>query len=355
VRILRTLPAAGDICAQWDWTVSVGKWCSPIQHYMWTLAYAQAYGAARNLRILALGSGGTTAIAPLFRPKGFLKPLELIGVKELFEVMDFIYAPGSDLESLIAALLEQQQPIVLRRIRKDSLALATLRRTCARDWITFCHPSRGGPFIRLDESWKVPDQHINGGRRSDLRRARRTAENLGPVCTEILSPAPGELPALLDEAYAVEASGWKGRERTALHIDRRLGDFYRRYATLAAERGMLRLCFLRINGKAAAMQIAVVTGDAFWLLKIGYSDEFARCSPGVLLMMETISYAAAAGLASYEFLGASESWIRTWTSLEHECVSFRAYPLTPRGLATLAADALPAIMRSLNTKARGQR
>lgn len=127
--------------------------------------------------------------------------------------------------------------------------------------------------------------------------------------------------------------------------DQRLGEFYRRYTSAANDREMLRLCFLRIAGEAAAAQLAVVTGDRFWLFKIGYSEKFARFSPGVLLMLETIRYAVQAGLKSYEFLGAAEPWIRNWTTLEHSCTSFRAYPFNLRGVTALAIDAAAALIR----------
>lgn len=232
--------------------------------------------------------------------------------------------------------------------------MVALRRACAREWITFCRPSRGCPYITLDESWSEPERHVNAGRRSDLRRARRAAEKIGPVTCEIVAPTPDQVPALLDEAYRVEAVGWKGREKTALATDKRLGDFYRQYAAAAAARGILRVCLLRIGGEAAAMQIVAVTGDRFWLLKIGYSEMHARCSPGVLLMLETIRYATRAGLRSYEFLGAAETWIRNWTALEHACVSFRAYPLTVGGLGALARDGASAAGRSALQRRNGR-
>ncbi|MFI4989047.1 MAG: GNAT family N-acetyltransferase, partial [Alphaproteobacteria bacterium] len=76
-----------------------------------------------------------------------------------------------------------------------------------------------------------------------------------------------------------------------------------------------------------------------WLLKIGFAAEFARCSPGILLTVETIRYAARAGLRSYEFLGEVEPWISAWTPLTHPCVSFRAYPFNARGIAAFLASA----------------
>src|SRR5207245_1560434 len=85
--------------------------------------------------------------------------------------------------------------------------------------------------------------------------------------------------------------------------------------------GILRACFLRVGGRAAAMKIGAITGNRFWLLTMGYSDEFEECSPGTLLLIETIRHAARSGLLSYEFLGGDEPWIRVWTQVLRPCRS----------------------------------
>jgi len=135
---------------------------------------------------------------------------------------------------------------------------------------------------------------------------------------------PTELDPLLEEAFQVEASGWKGHKGTALASDLLRQSFYRRYAAAACEKGILRLSLLRIGGRAAAMQFAVEWGKRFWLLKIGYDEEFSRCSPGTLLMLETLRYAAGRGLQSYEFLGVVEPWLAAWTKQVRTCVMLRA-------------------------------
>ena len=48
-----------------------------------------------------------------------------------------------------------------------------------------------------------------------LRRRLRLAEAVAPVSFEVLSPSPVEVEPLLDEAYRVEAAGWKGEFGTA--------------------------------------------------------------------------------------------------------------------------------------------
>ena len=54
----------------------------------------------------------------------------------------------------------------------------------------------------------------SGGSR--LRDHFQLAEAAAPVSFEILSPSPVEVEPLLDEAYRVEAAGWKGERGTAL-------------------------------------------------------------------------------------------------------------------------------------------
>jgi CelD/BcsL family acetyltransferase involved in cellulose biosynthesis len=111
---------------------------------------------------------------------------------------------------------------------------------------------------------------------------------------------------------------------------------------------------LRIDGRAAAVQLAVETADGFWLLKLGYDERFARCSPGSLLLRETIRYAATRGLRSYEFLGSAESWIRPWTETARPCVRLDAYPFERSGVGMLATDAAAAAGRRLRDVVRSK-
>jgi CelD/BcsL family acetyltransferase involved in cellulose biosynthesis len=162
---------------------------------------------------------------------------------------------------------------------------------------------------------------------------------MGQVGAEILAPRPDEAGRLVAEVLQIERAGWKGRAHTAIARDPRLGRFFRSFATAAAADGMLRIAVLRIADRVAAMQIGVETGQRFWLLRVGYREEFARCSPGVLLMEASIRYSARAGLEFYEFLGTEEPWIRPWTRLSRPCIGISVYPTRPRGAVAAFRDA----------------
>src|SRR5262245_57026228 len=252
--------------------------------------------------------------------------------------MDFLYADPSHLSTLAEALAGMGAVLCLGRLPADSPVIAALQKAYRlRGWVHIL-PAASYPYISLNADWMEPDRQFNAGRRSDFRRAQRHAEKMGAVSYEMVSPTPAALEPLLQEAYPVESAGWKTGKGTALAVNSALGDFYQRYATAACEKGILRLFFLRIGGHAVAMQLAVECHDRFWLLKIGYDEQFSRCSPGTLLMLHTLKYAATRGLDSYEFLGLTESWTNNWTQSLRPCVSLRAYPLSWQGVVTLIGD-----------------
>ncbi len=314
---------------------------TPIEQYDWVTTCAAMGESRHRLRVVALARGERlVGVMPLASQRVYgVRRLVMLGVRQLHEPMGLLASDSRALQQLAGSLAAQRRPVLLERLVTDANGLAMLRRELSKVGLVVVRERPGYPWIPLDASWTEPDVHLNPGRRSDLRRARRKAEKLGEVTTEIRSPRPDELDALLDEAFAVEARSWKGREGTALAADAKRADFYRRFAHAACRQGHLRMCFLRIGGQAVATQIAVLQSGGFWLLKIGYDAEFSACSPGVLLLREAIAYAARAGCRSFEFLGQTEPWIAVWTDRQRPCVALRAYPYNLHGAAAFVADA----------------
>ena len=217
-------------------------------------------------------------------------------------------------------------------------------------------------YVRLNHTLASCCMRAGGSQRAGLiagvaricGEPLRIAEKIGPLSYEILSPAPSQLAPILQEALEVEAANWKGSEGSAMARDSLRGPFYRHYAAAASAAGILRVCFLRVGSKAVAMQLALESARGFWLLKIGHREEYARCSPGMLLLAETIRYAASRGLASYEFLGNAHDWTRIWTPDEVQTVTIRAYPFRVRSVVALAVDAFQSALRRFQAAANGK-
>ncbi|MBX9655962.1 GNAT family N-acetyltransferase [bacterium] len=262
----------------------------------------------------------------------------LAGAGELHEPADFVADDLESLHRLLEVLLHEGRPILLERVLCQSPSINAIKEIFQRRAVVIKRPQAPCPFIELNDTWLEPESHLNSGRRSDFRRARRKAEKLGEVSTQIIAPDVHELNDLLDEAFEIEGKSWKGDAKTALIHDAKRARFFQEYARHAAEEGILRICFLKIDGQSAAMQLAIEHKQGFWLLKVGYDDQFRSCSPGLLLMRETIRYAAEKDLKSYEFLGVAEDWKAVWTKAEHQTVSLWIYPISWCGLSALVMD-----------------
>lgn len=312
---------------------------SPMETLAWIEAAASTWADDGDVEIVVgQHDGQVAAAAPLLRVGGWLTGRwHALNYHRVYEPADLVYQDDRALAALIAELLRRGRPIFLERLFASSPSAAYLQGPLARRALTIARPQANTPWIALDEDWASPEQKLSSRRRSDFRRSLRAAQQLGQVTTEHHAPAEDEVGRLLELAFEVERRSWKGEAGTALAVDRS-GGFYQRYARQAAREGKLRVSLMRIGAEVAAMQLGIVHRERYWVLKVGYDQQFHRASPGILLMVEAIKQAQADGLVAYELLGTVEPWIQVWTELEHACVSLRVYPTGVGGVVALAGD-----------------
>jgi CelD/BcsL family acetyltransferase involved in cellulose biosynthesis len=293
---------------------------------------------------------GLFALALESGPFGRLK---IVAEAELGEPGDALIINPFAPAFLADSMLREGRVIDLDRLPLHSPLIAALADGArGKGWLSI-RPAKPTPAIRLGPEWRDASSQFNSGRRSDFRRAARKAESFGKVQFELLSPSLDEFDPLFDEAIGVEARSWKSAVGTAIAVDRCKENFFRAYFRAACAQGHFRLAFMRIDGAVVAMQMALESQGRYWLFKIGFDEAFARCSPGTLLMLHTIGWAAKRGLRRYEFLGTVEPWItQTWTREQDEYVRLRFYPYNLRGAAALAADGLSWLRTKLGRAVR---
>ncbi len=113
-----------------------------------------------------------------------------------------------------------------------------------------------------------------------------------------------DLAGLLPQLFAVERSGWKGRNGTAITCSVADTQFYTAIAHSAAAAGALRIATLRQGDRIVAFEFAIFGGDRLYVLKIGYDEAYAEASIGhVLSMLHIRDCCADARIAWYDKLG----------------------------------------------------
>jgi CelD/BcsL family acetyltransferase involved in cellulose biosynthesis len=288
------------------------------------------------------------ALLPLCRDPGRFSRWTMVGAHQVCEPDDALYRNPDSARLLAEAIVRDGRALEIDRVPVGSALIPALRAALrGKGWMSV-RPATPTPTIELEPRWKDPASCFNSGRRSDFRRAARRAGEFGEVSFELLSPGPDEFDALFDEAVGVELRSWKAEAGTAIAADLAKESCFRHFFRSACEQGTFRIAFMRIDGQAVAMQMALETLDRFWLFKIGFDEKYERCSPGTLLMLHTIGWAASRGLGAYELLGNVEPWIaQFWTRQKHDCVWVRAYPFNATGAAAFAADAIVSLRKRL--------
>lgn len=319
------------------WDALAGRHESPLLGFDWFVSCIETLHAADPIRIvLVREAGDIRAIAPLcvVRRDG-VETLELIGASALYEPSGLLYADAQGLAKLLVGVAGLGLPVVLLRLPCDPVLQSCLRDMAWRRAIVLSKRTAPAVFLRLPESWDDFLGRLSSSRRYEFRRKRKCLEKTGVVTTRIVNPALSELPALLQDAVDVEDSGWKGRGGSSLHRNPALRAFFECYLTKACANGLLRLCYLDIDGQPVSMHIAIESHAAFWVLKLGHDDAYAKCSPGTQLALETIEYSVRQGLSRYEFLGSEEAWQHAWPVERREARVTLMYPYSSAGFRGL--------------------
>ena len=201
-----------------------------------------------------------------------------------------------------------------------TLAVAAVR----SDYRTSTALSAATPFVALSGDWESYLGEMKPDRRRQLRRRRRRLEEMGEVTLDVRDGTEG-LEAALDEFIDVEGSGWKGQAGTAIRLQPRLGAFYRQVGRWAADRGELRLAFLRVDGRPIAAHLYLQSAEILYRFKSGYDEDWSKQAPGLLLTGAMIERAFDEGLKLYDFLGGGESHKLDWMADARPLVRLHAY------------------------------
>ncbi|THK35278.1 GNAT family N-acetyltransferase [Ensifer sp. MPMI2T] len=119
----------------------------------------------------------------------------------------------------------------------------------------------------------------------ELRRQWKNLEKHGRLIYNV-ARQPEEIRLRMEEFLALEASGWKGRERSAMIMDRFRAAFAREAVSNLADTDSVRIHTLDLDGKAIASMIVLLMAGEAYTWKTAYDERYAPYSPGKLLLAE---------------------------------------------------------------------
>jgi CelD/BcsL family acetyltransferase involved in cellulose biosynthesis len=142
------------------------------------------------------------------------------------------------------------------------------------------------PFLESDLDG---DDYLRASLKShhyrEFRRLKRRLAEQGEL-VHAIARQPEEIRLAVEGFLTLEASGWKGRERTAMAVDRFRAAFAREAIHRLAQQDMCRVHTLSLDGRLIASLIVFIEAGYAYTWKTAYDEEFAAFSPGTLLAIE---------------------------------------------------------------------
>ena len=121
----------------------------------------------------------------------------------------------------------------------------------------------------------------------NIRRLWKKLREKGEVTTHLYKDY-SQLNDAFNEFLEVESSGWKSDSETSLKHDKSLRSFYQSILETFGKNGSCVIHTMKLDGRPIASQFAVISGETYNMLKIGYDEEFKSMGPGALLLDETV-------------------------------------------------------------------
>lgn len=311
-----------DLEPVWNQVAEASGLDHPFLEHAWVRTWWECFGAGSTLQILVLKAGDqTVAIAPLI-----LTPVRMWGIK--VRRLGFFYnahVPRADF--LIAQRPEEAYRAIWSHLYRnrgwDLLQLSQLPEGSATlkaipalagpdDCPIVTWRSGASPYLPLGAPWNQYFDRLAAKHRANLRNRFKRLNGIGPVEVETITSGE-ELPGALEAGWKLEAAAWKGEAHTAISCHPDVSRFYSTLARRAAERGWMRLNFLRAGAIRVAFDYSLFYRNRVHLLKLGYDPAYAPYSPSNLLVSLVLEDACERDVREYDFLGESADWKLQWT------------------------------------------
>jgi len=157
-----------------------------------------------------------------------------------------------------------------------------------------------------DEVEKLP---ANARLHRQLRQVERKIRTTGDLRLNLHDKAD---PIPLQRFFDLEASGWKGKEKSAILCDRRSYEFFNQIAKELEKFNYLSLYLLELDSRLISAHFGFYYHGRYYAPKAGYDEGYGEYHPGHLIVKEILRDCIKRGVHEYP-MGIQEEWKLRWT------------------------------------------
>ena len=312
------------------WNGLLDENSTPFDCHEWHRAWWRAFGSGELQVCLAWRGDELVAVLPLHTIPGGLSALANVH-SPLFRP---VAADDAALDAVLAAALgDGRGGLELFGVPVGDPALAVAERHATELGMPrHAEPIHVSPCVDTSgdfDAWRAASKSRWG---APLERFRRKMGRDHEAVFTIVEP-PADLDDQLDRGFAVEASGWKGQNGTAILSSPDTAQFYRELAHAFDRRGELRLSSIELDGELAAFDLTLLHRNKLYLVKTGFDERFRKLAPGLVMRLSIVERCFEAGIEAHDLLGDDTEWKRKFSTGTRAHTSFRAFGRGPAGRA----------------------
>jgi CelD/BcsL family acetyltransferase involved in cellulose biosynthesis len=250
-----------------------------------------------------------------------------------------VLAPDLRAESLLPLLAAVRAEfrgtgsLMLAPMAPGSHAYLLLLEALAMDrWFPFEFFGFGNWYQPVRGTWQQYLADRKGNLRSTIKRMDKKLAAEGGTLEVVTSPQA--MPKAIAAYEQVYAASWKKPEP--------FPDFMPGLMQTCAEKGVLRLGLVWLNGQPIAAQAWIVAHGRAEIYKVAYDEQFKAFAPGTLLTATLMQHVIEVdGVSEVDYLIGDDAYKRSWMSERRERWGIVAYNLrTLPGLIGFAREAL---------------
>jgi len=320
--------------ARWRLLASHGPFSGPFLDPHWMLSWTEAFAPHDPVLVCARAGRRLVGLAALQRLMESWGGRRLTILQSRTNAESFRFAFLSwkgrvDIqEQLWRALCHSGGSDVIRieHVPEGSPTLAAARTVAGElGWSCLVRPTYLTPWRSLSPTTQWDDGLTRRFKRN-LRRAERRLGELGEVRFEVVTTGT-RLKQALEVFYRLEASGWKGRNGTAVAQCSQAKRFY----DGLVDRAEVWIPILTVCGDPVAAYVLRVSGHNIFALKTGYDQTYSKYAPGLLLTSRVIRYGLEHGMEMLDLMADKSRWKADWAPEVRPHYEVLLFAPTPTG------------------------
>lgn len=331
----------------------------------WNQRFTQEDSNGRRPNVLVIKKGGAVVgISPLVLRKvsrfGFgARKLEFVGSEADYNDLVLGGDPAGQSEAVVEFLAQTQEQwdlVNLRDLRDTGSTIARVEHALSHAGLTYRlnFEQERCPYLEVDARWPDMVGRFSPSTRHTFRKQQRRLDRMHAECLRVrIIENPHEEPGLLQKLIALESQKHVHGELSPPFIAKYPEVFQSLFDTLGP-RGWLIIAAMEQVDRPVALQIFFRCGKKLWGFLTAYDHQFARLSPGTMLVAAMIDYGFEHGFDEYDFLRGEESYKTRWSTGVHQSYWLRVWSKNwiSRAHALVSLDLKPAVNRLFSPRTR---